>query len=210
MKHTNIASQAKAIFFYAKALHALQMRSPQEAIELLNKSKKRFMIALRSDPNNSDLLRGLALVYYKLTEFSQLQGKNMANVSFRPSDFKVQETDLIFKRALEANPNDPNTLHHYARFKLRCNENQTAEQMFLSALQIDPNNPSILKAYGFFLSEMGDVCFLFYFYYFNYYFHSFIFYYYYYYYYLLFIYVFSLKWLKTFFQEQILFLVFNH
>ena len=159
MKHTNLASAAKANFLYAKALKALQMRSSQEAIELLNKSKKRFQIALRSDPKNPDLLRGIALIHYKLTEFSQLQGKNMANVSFSPYDPKVAETDQSFLRALEANPNDPNTLHHYARFKIRCNLFEPAEKLFLAALEIDPNNSMILKAYGFFLSEMGEVCF---------------------------------------------------
>jgi Tfp pilus assembly protein PilF len=160
VKHTNIASSAKALYLYAKALKALQMRSSQEAMELLNKSKKRFMIALRSDPNNPDLLRGIALVHYKLTEFHQLQGRNMANVTFSPYDPNVVTTDLFFRRALSAQPDDPNTLHHYARFKIRCDEFDTAEQMFLQALQIDPNNREILRAYGFFLSELGEVCLL--------------------------------------------------
>lgn len=156
VKHTNIAYSAEASFLYVKALEALQRRSSEEAIVLLGKAKKRFLTALRSDPTNPDLLRGISLVHYKLTEYHQLSGKNMANVSFRLTDPLAIETNAFFLRALEAKRDDPNTLHHYARFLLRCNRFKTAEQSFLRGLQLDPNNVRILRSYGFFLSEMGD------------------------------------------------------
>jgi Clustered mitochondria/Translation initiation factor eIF3 subunit 135 len=155
VKHTNVVTCCEAQYYYLKALEALKGRSSSEASELLQKSKSKYLQALRSDPNNADVLLGIALVCYKLTEFNALDARNMANCSFSMFNPLVLETESFFERAMAANDRDAETIHHYARFLIRCNRFDRAEYMFIQSLLIDPSNPRCLKSYGFFLSERG-------------------------------------------------------
>jgi len=152
VKHTDLVTNAEGTFFYAKAMTE---RSITTAIHLLHKARKRFELALISNPNNKETLQLCAQTWCKILEFSASQGKNMSNVRFSMSDRVVVNTDRYFLRAIDADPKGPLILFFYANFLVRCERYEKAEEFFLRSLEADSNNYRCLTAYANFLTERG-------------------------------------------------------
>ncbi|KYQ93681.1 Rab GTPase domain-containing protein [Tieghemostelium lacteum] len=152
VKHTDLVTNAEGTFFYAKAMTE---RSISTAIHLLHKARKRFELALISNPNNKETLQLCAQTWCKILEFSESQGKNMSNVRFSMKDRLVINTDRYFLRAIDADPKGPLILFFYANFLVRCERYEKAEDYFLRSLEADSNNYRCLTAYANFLTERG-------------------------------------------------------
>ncbi|GAM26025.1 hypothetical protein SAMD00019534_092000 [Acytostelium subglobosum LB1] len=129
--------------------------SDLKKISVRVKARKRFELALISNPNNKETLQLCAQTWCKILEFSSSEGKNMSNVCFPMNVPAVVNTDRYFLRAIDANPKGPVILFFYARFLVRCDRIEKAETYFLRSLEEDPFNYRCLIAYANFLTERG-------------------------------------------------------
>jgi len=59
-----------------------------------------------------------------------------------------------FHRAVEADPKDPSTLYHYAKFLWQCDAIEKSEKYFLRSLTLEPNYIAALEDYAQFISQI--------------------------------------------------------
>jgi hypothetical protein len=160
IKHTSIFNLTEAMYFFYRG----QIKFDRlQAKYYLSRANDYFADALRSDPRNPTILNLSCQSQYQLLELSTAINLNvsLSQVVFQTSregiiDPDVAKTDVLFLRAIDANPTNSHLLYLYAKFLGKCGRQARAEDFFLRSLELRPAVSEVLAAYGSFLEENHD------------------------------------------------------
>eukprot|EP00339_Tiarina_fusa_P014815 CAMPEP_0117008164 /NCGR_PEP_ID=MMETSP0472-20121206/7777_1 /TAXON_ID=693140 ORGANISM="Tiarina fusus, Strain LIS" /NCGR_SAMPLE_ID=MMETSP0472 /ASSEMBLY_ACC=CAM_ASM_000603 /LENGTH=224 /DNA_ID=CAMNT_0004710125 /DNA_START=1168 /DNA_END=1839 /DNA_ORIENTATION=+ len=149
VKHMNIISHAQGFVLQMKGAMAWA-HDPIAAERFYNMAITKYEEALDTNPNDYQALIRCAEI---ATQFIEGHARGVAAMKYNIEMPQVQYANMLYQRAVTANPNDSYGLYRYAQFLDKCNIPETAEEMFLRSLEADPENVACLQEYGNFLSE---------------------------------------------------------
>jgi hypothetical protein len=159
VKHMNLVSYAKGFLFLNQGLDA-RATDPKTAIRYLSLSIKNFEDSLAANTSSKTTLRACAkaLFYYdeesRRAQFLKSATKAVEPVSLETSP-RLARADLYFRRAIVADPSDPESLCQYATFLGRLGQSEQSEMFFNRAMAVDKSHVETLKGYGDLLSDQG-------------------------------------------------------
>eukprot|EP01116_Phalansterium_solitarium_P015791 TRINITY_DN3523_c0_g1_i5.p1 TRINITY_DN3523_c0_g1~~TRINITY_DN3523_c0_g1_i5.p1 ORF type:complete len:415 (+),score=117.56 TRINITY_DN3523_c0_g1_i5:261-1505(+) len=155
IKHLNVINFAEGFFLHMRGLE-WRLTDPQLAERFYRNAIEKFHKALDSNPNNKEVLQGVALTWTFLLE-DQYARVICEGGYFPKSDEKVIEATEYYLRSIYAPPKyDSQSLFLYAYFLERLGQFDSAEDYYLQSLEADPNNAACLLQYGNFLVERGQ------------------------------------------------------
>jgi len=142
VKHMNIVPIAQGYIHLVKGRkdridnRAKAQRSYHQAIA-------KFEEALDSNTTSKVALRNLAS---SLVALEQVSASGRGTLSLDNPNIKRAEE--YFKRAIEIDPQDTDSLCVYARFLQKCSRLRRAEYWYLRTLEVNPNNTTALYQYA--------------------------------------------------------------
>lgn len=162
VKHMNLVSYAKGFQYFHQGLDA-RATDPKTALKYLSLSIKNFEDALAINTSSKVTLRACArALFYYDDQNSRAPGrvrKQSIESSSSGSDgfdsVYLSRADLYFRRAIVADPTDPESLCAFATFLDRIGRKEQAESFFTRAIRSEQTHVDSLKLYGDFLSDQG-------------------------------------------------------
>eukprot|EP01102_Stenamoeba_stenopodia_P007672 TRINITY_DN2166_c0_g4_i2.p1 TRINITY_DN2166_c0_g4~~TRINITY_DN2166_c0_g4_i2.p1 ORF type:complete len:974 (+),score=252.47 TRINITY_DN2166_c0_g4_i2:436-3357(+) len=148
IKHMGIMNDAQGSFYFYKGTACNNAKDVTSAVHFFSLAIEKYQLALRSTPNSNQLLLNIALCQVRVLELQK------GSLIFAMDDPQVQEAMRYFLRALEADPKDPCTLYHYAKFLWQCDAIEKAEKNFLRCLTVEPNYIIALEDYAQFVMQI--------------------------------------------------------
>jgi Clustered mitochondria/Translation initiation factor eIF3 subunit 135 len=155
VKSMNVVSLAQGLLYMAKAREHRGHSNPTLALRSFRAAARRFEDAISSNPTSKIALRSCAtaLLYVeRILEKTHHTPLSLANPN-------IIRADEYFRRAVDVDPNDADTLAAYANMLRNCRQYVRAELWFLLALTDNPNDYSYLYEYGSMLKynlNLGD------------------------------------------------------
>jgi tetratricopeptide (TPR) repeat protein len=158
VKFGSLVERAEAMFFKSKAL--LTTNSDlTKAVRFFRLALERFTDALRTDPDNADLLCQAAETHLKLYELTGRQARNLAYATYDVNDPRIAHVKTLYERAIDSPQSDASSFCQFAMFleRLGPSWHDAAEEYYLRSLEREPTLVALQEFAAFISERRGDV-----------------------------------------------------
>jgi tetratricopeptide (TPR) repeat protein len=155
VKHLPFVYAIQGLFY---ASNAATEKDYAKCKDLYCQAIQSFELCLQSDPTNYLSLINSAECSFQLALLSTSNGRNMTShvlITDTSNEYAIS-ADILYSRALLAQPTSAEAHFLYARFLEQCERYSQAQRRYLTALEIDPNCPRYLSAYASLLRLRGE------------------------------------------------------